>query len=255
MASLLRELYRRCSQLRASIDEKTETFEVQIASLNVLIAITGSYFGQGEEYSTLAVGYENDDDDGDGSDREDEDRDEDEDNDDDSERHNLAKSSLRSENADITSLSHSVLGSRCSGQTATCSISGIYFVCLPTYKDEFTAARNTSGISFAWNRTHDKYCSAVIFEISPVSSTLESKGTNSSIGRALSIADGLSPTQVAKNRDVSMVHPQATSSCINSSISKPVFVVSLSHTHTDVCNSEMQACIFQKYLKIRCRID
>ena len=83
MASLLRELYRRCSQLRASIDEKTETFEVQIASLNVLIAITGSYFGQGEEYSTLAVGYENDDDDGDGSDREDEDRDEDEDNDDD----------------------------------------------------------------------------------------------------------------------------------------------------------------------------
>ena len=82
MASLLRELYRRCSQLRASIDEKAETFEVQIASLNVLIAITGSYFGQGEEYSTLTVGYDNDDDHG-GSDREDEDRDEDEDNDDD----------------------------------------------------------------------------------------------------------------------------------------------------------------------------
>ena len=86
VASLLRELYRRCSQLRASIDEKAETFEVQIASLNVLIAITGSYFGQGEEYSTLAVGYENDEnDDGDGdgdrSDREDEDRNEDEDND------------------------------------------------------------------------------------------------------------------------------------------------------------------------------
>ena len=65
MASLLRELYRRCSQLRASLVEDVSTFDVQLASLNVLIVITGSYFGQGEEYSTLSRGYEeeNDDDD------------------------------------------------------------------------------------------------------------------------------------------------------------------------------------------------
>ena len=65
MASLLRELYRRCSQLRASLVEDESTFDVQLASLNVLIVITGSYFGQGEEYSTLSRGYdgENDDDD------------------------------------------------------------------------------------------------------------------------------------------------------------------------------------------------
>ena len=58
MASLLRELYRRCSQLRASADENDCDFDVQIASLNVLIVITGSYFEQGEEYSTLSRGYD-----------------------------------------------------------------------------------------------------------------------------------------------------------------------------------------------------
>lgn len=58
MASLLRELYRRCSQLRAALVEDDSTFDVQIASLNVLIVITGSYFGQGEEYSTLTRGYD-----------------------------------------------------------------------------------------------------------------------------------------------------------------------------------------------------
>jgi Survival motor neuron (SMN) interacting protein 1 (SIP1) len=58
MASLLRELYRRCSQLRASADENDCDFDVQIASLNVLIVIAGSYFEQGEEYSTLSRGYD-----------------------------------------------------------------------------------------------------------------------------------------------------------------------------------------------------
>jgi hypothetical protein len=60
MASLLRELYRRCCQLRAALHEDDHTFDVQIASLNVLIVITGSYFGQGEEYSTLTRGYNDD---------------------------------------------------------------------------------------------------------------------------------------------------------------------------------------------------
>ena len=76
LASLMRELYRTCSHLRATIDEDDSKFDVQIASLNVLIAITGSYFGQGEEYSTLSTGY--------GDDEEEDDEDEDdEDNDDD----------------------------------------------------------------------------------------------------------------------------------------------------------------------------
>jgi Survival motor neuron (SMN) interacting protein 1 (SIP1) len=75
MASLLRELYRRCCQLRAALHEDDHTFDVQIASLNVLIVITGSYFGQGEEYSTLIRGYIDDcgeeEDEGEGEDEED----------------------------------------------------------------------------------------------------------------------------------------------------------------------------------------
>jgi hypothetical protein len=65
VASLVRQLYRRCSHLRASLALDSSNFDLQIASLNVLIAITGSYFGQGEEYSTLTVGYGNDEHDGD----------------------------------------------------------------------------------------------------------------------------------------------------------------------------------------------
>jgi hypothetical protein len=65
VASLVRQLYRRCSHLRASLALDSSSFDLQIASLNVLIAITGSYFGQGEEYSTLTVGYGNEEDDGD----------------------------------------------------------------------------------------------------------------------------------------------------------------------------------------------
>ena len=82
MASLLRELYRRCCLLRAALVEDDHTFDVQIASLNVLIVITGSYFGQGEEYSTLARGY---DDDCDEEEEEEEEGDEDEDEDEDEE--------------------------------------------------------------------------------------------------------------------------------------------------------------------------
>ena len=78
MASLLRELYRRCSQLRASADEDDCDFDVQIASLNVLIVITGSYFEQGEEYSTLCRGYDEIEED----EEEEEDFDEDDDHDD-----------------------------------------------------------------------------------------------------------------------------------------------------------------------------
>lgn len=72
VASLVRQLYRRCSHLRASLALDSSSFDLQIASLNVLIAITGSYFGQGEEYSTLTVGYGNDEDDGSGDSGDDE---------------------------------------------------------------------------------------------------------------------------------------------------------------------------------------
>lgn len=85
MASLLRELYRRCCQLRAALHEDDHTFDVQIASLNVLIVITGSYFGQGEEYSTLTRGYHDDcgeEEEEEGEDEDDEDFDEDDDDDD-----------------------------------------------------------------------------------------------------------------------------------------------------------------------------
>jgi survival of motor neuron protein-interacting protein 1 len=56
MAALIRELYRICCRMRhilcSDSNSATQDRDELIASLNVLIAITGSYFGQGEEFAT-----------------------------------------------------------------------------------------------------------------------------------------------------------------------------------------------------------
>lgn len=49
---MLRQLYRRCAQLRSELCDEAQGFRESLATLNILIAITGSYFGQGEEYTS-----------------------------------------------------------------------------------------------------------------------------------------------------------------------------------------------------------
>lgn len=50
-AAVVRQLYRRCCELRAALSKGAETFAQDLAALNVLVCITGSYFGQGEGHA------------------------------------------------------------------------------------------------------------------------------------------------------------------------------------------------------------
>ena len=56
IASVVRQLYRRCSSLRSSLLADSSSFDVELATLNVLVGITGAYFGQGEQYSRVNGG-------------------------------------------------------------------------------------------------------------------------------------------------------------------------------------------------------
>jgi hypothetical protein len=51
--AMIRQLYRRCSFLRSTLSVNSEIFDQELAFLNVLITIGGSYFGQGEEYTSF----------------------------------------------------------------------------------------------------------------------------------------------------------------------------------------------------------
>lgn len=50
--SNIRALYRRCTELRSQCGAEEQDEMEQRAMLNILICISGKYFGQGEEYST-----------------------------------------------------------------------------------------------------------------------------------------------------------------------------------------------------------
>ena len=50
-AAVVRQLYRRCCELRAGLLGDSATFAQDLATLNVLISLAGTYFGQGEECS------------------------------------------------------------------------------------------------------------------------------------------------------------------------------------------------------------
>ena len=55
MASLLRQCFRFCHQCRCELPSPSDPsgqLESRLAELNTLIAITGSYFGQGEVYDS-----------------------------------------------------------------------------------------------------------------------------------------------------------------------------------------------------------
>lgn len=52
-AASVRSLYLRCSQLRQELLAGFEIDDYYLAELNVLISITGNYYGQGEEYSNF----------------------------------------------------------------------------------------------------------------------------------------------------------------------------------------------------------
>ena len=54
VVAVIRQLYRRCCYLRKALNVDSPSFDGTLASLNVLIAITGAYFGQGEEYVDLS---------------------------------------------------------------------------------------------------------------------------------------------------------------------------------------------------------
>lgn len=53
--AVIRQLYRRCCYLRKMLSIDNADFDTALASLNVLIVITGAYFGQGEEYVELST--------------------------------------------------------------------------------------------------------------------------------------------------------------------------------------------------------
>lgn len=55
-AALVRDIYRRCCALRAALEPEKVSFPTSLAAVNVLISITGCYFGQGEEYARLGMG-------------------------------------------------------------------------------------------------------------------------------------------------------------------------------------------------------
>ena len=50
--AIIRQLYRLCSDCRAKLVENSPNFDSNLAELNMLISIAGSYFGQGEEYDS-----------------------------------------------------------------------------------------------------------------------------------------------------------------------------------------------------------
>ena len=52
-SAMIRQLYRRCSFLRSTLSIISEFFDQELACLNVLITISGSYFGQGEDYTAF----------------------------------------------------------------------------------------------------------------------------------------------------------------------------------------------------------
>lgn len=52
MASLLRQCFRFCYRCRCDLSPSESSQDGQLAELNTLIAITGSYFGQGEVYDS-----------------------------------------------------------------------------------------------------------------------------------------------------------------------------------------------------------
>jgi hypothetical protein len=56
IVGLIRELYRTCCNLRSSLDKnKNPNFERDLAQLNLLITITGYYFGQSEDCSKISL--------------------------------------------------------------------------------------------------------------------------------------------------------------------------------------------------------
>ena len=56
VSSVVRQLYRRCCSLRADLSSTSPSFDVELATLNVLVGLSGAYFGQGEEYSRVNGG-------------------------------------------------------------------------------------------------------------------------------------------------------------------------------------------------------
>lgn len=50
-AAVVRQLYRRCCELRAALSTEAGTFAQDLAALNVLVCIAGAYFGQGEGHA------------------------------------------------------------------------------------------------------------------------------------------------------------------------------------------------------------
>eukprot|EP01033_Poteriospumella_lacustris_P004499 gene4499-3216_t len=69
VVAALRQLFRRCCKLRAElIEDNNETFSETLASLNLLIAITGNYFGQNEALQSYFSDRKLDEGDNDGGD-------------------------------------------------------------------------------------------------------------------------------------------------------------------------------------------
>jgi hypothetical protein len=52
MCAILRQLLRICSHARAQLLPDALDFNQKLASLNIFLLISGSYFGQGEEYDS-----------------------------------------------------------------------------------------------------------------------------------------------------------------------------------------------------------
>ena len=74
-AAVIRRLYRRSCALRASLDKASSSFDSDLATLNVLVSIAGTYFGQSEQNSNICF---DDDDEDDEEDDEEEDEEEEE---------------------------------------------------------------------------------------------------------------------------------------------------------------------------------
>lgn len=69
IVAALRQLFRKCCKLRAElIEDNNETFSETLASLNLLIAITGNYFGQNEALQSYFSDRKLDEGDNDGED-------------------------------------------------------------------------------------------------------------------------------------------------------------------------------------------
>lgn len=55
VVATIRQLFRRCCELRNELKTNSELFDTHLASLNLLIAITGYYFGQGENFDSTGL--------------------------------------------------------------------------------------------------------------------------------------------------------------------------------------------------------